>query len=87
MNNNHNNIPASETSYSERIKSPEGVSSLMRELWERHQRGENSARGKVYFVDLPGPTKEEREQMDKNRAEKPNPHIPIDEAALKAAIE
>lgn len=74
------------TDNNNRISSPEGVSALMRELWECHTRGEKAAANNVYFVDLPEPTAEEREQMRRNRAERPNPNIPIDEEALRTAI-
>ena len=67
--------------------SPEGVSALMRQLWERHKRGEKTSEGKVYYVDLPEPTAEEREQMRRNRAERPNPIFTIDEEALRKALE
>ncbi len=70
-----------------RISSPDGVSALMRELWERHNRGEKVTANNVYFVDLPEPTAEEREEMRRNRAEHPNPDAIINMEAIKNAVE
>lgn len=36
----------------ERVKHPDGVSELMRSLWEKHQRGEELPKNNVYLVDL-----------------------------------
>lgn len=38
----------------ERVKHPNGVSELMRSLWEKHQRGEELPKNNVYLVDLGG---------------------------------
>lgn len=67
------------------IKSPDGVKELLKELWERHQRGEQTASAPVYMVELPEPTEEEKRIMAINRANsKP---IDIDEEALRATVE
>lgn len=47
-----------------RIQAPEGVAALMRELWEKHQRGESFKRGNVFFVDLPPISEEERQRLN-----------------------
>lgn len=47
-----------------RIQAPEGVTALMRELWEKHQRGESFQRGNVFFVDLPPISEEERKRLN-----------------------
>lgn len=47
----------------QRIQAPEGVSALMRELWETHQRGEFRKGCNVFFVDLPPLTEEESRQL------------------------
>lgn len=49
--------------------SPEGVSALMKELWERHQRGEKSTGCKVFMVDLPPLTDEERKALEEAQPE------------------
>ncbi len=67
------------------IKSPEGVKELLRDLWEKHQRGEQTASAPVYMVELPEPTEEEMRIMAINRANRKP--IVIDEDALRAAVE
>ncbi len=67
------------------IKSPEGVKELLKELWEKHQRGEQTASAPIYMVELPEPTEEEKRIMAINRANR-KPLV-IDEEALKAQVE
>lgn len=52
----------------ESIKSPEGVKKLMEELWLNHQSGKKPMPGRVFMVDLPEPTEEEKRIMAANRA-------------------
>lgn len=52
----------------ERIQSPEGIRKLMQELWLKHRSGNKSCSGKMYLVDLPEPTEEEKQIMAANRA-------------------
>lgn len=52
----------------ERIKPPEGVKKLMEELWLKHQLGNRQMLGRVFMVDLPEPTEEEKRIMAANRA-------------------
>lgn len=44
----------------ERIKSPEGVRNLMAELWANHVKGGKASSCRVFMVDLPEPTEEEK---------------------------
>lgn len=67
------------------IKSPEGVKELLKELWEKHHRGERTASAPVYMVELPDPTEEEKRIMAINRANRKP--IDIDEEALRVAVE
>lgn len=62
-----------------RISSPEGVSALMRELWNQHQRGEKPSRCRVYMVDLPPVSKEEKRNMfpEEDYGEKAEDGCPI----------
>lgn len=43
----------------ESIKTPEGVTELMREMWLRHEAGIPQRKNNVFFVELPPPTEEE----------------------------
>lgn len=52
----------------ERIQAPEGLKKLMQELWLKHHSGEESGTGRIYWVDLPEPTEEEKHVMAANRA-------------------
>lgn len=54
----------------ERIQAPDGVAALMRELWEKHQRGETREGRNVFLVDLPPLTDEERKRL--NQVEAPD---------------
>lgn len=56
----------------ERIKAPESVKKLMEELWLNHLSGDKPMPGRVFMVDLPEPTEEEKRTMAANRtARKP----------------
>lgn len=46
---------------------PEGVSALMKELWYSHQRGEKFTGCKVFMVDLPLLTDEERKTLEEDQ--------------------
>ena len=39
----------------------------MQELWLKHHTGEESEAGRIYWVDLPEPTEEEKRVMAANR--------------------
>lgn len=52
----------------ERIQAPEGIKKLMEELWLNHLTGQKSITGRVFIVDLPEPTEEEKRIMAANRA-------------------
>ena len=41
------------------IKSPDGISILMENMWLRHKAGMKQHPGNVYMVELPPPTEEE----------------------------
>ena len=69
----------------ERIQAPEGVRKLMQELWLKHQPGETSGGGNIYWVDLPEPTEEEKRIMAANRAAR-KPVI-FDEAELQNLLD
>ena len=47
----------------ERIQAPDGVKKLIQKLWLKHQSGEKSESGSIYWVDLPEPTEEEKRIM------------------------
>ena len=69
----------------ERIQAPEGVKKLMEELRLNHQSGNNQLPGRVYMVDLPQPTEEEKRIMAANRAAR-KPVI-FDEAELQNLLD
>ena len=69
----------------ERIKSPEGVRTLMAELWANLIDGKRSKCSNVYMVDLPESTEEEKREMTINRANRKP--VVIDEKELKVAID
>lgn len=52
----------------ESIKSPEGVKKLMEELWLNHLSCNRQMPGRVFMVDLPEPTEEDKRIMAANRA-------------------
>lgn len=69
----------------ERIKSPDGVRKLMAELWAEHTSGNRSGGCRMFMVDLPEPTEEEKRNMALNRtAGKP---FVINVQDLTAALE
>ena len=70
--------------YEERIQAPEGVKKLMEELWLKHQSGNRQTSGRIFFVDLPEPTEEERRIMAANRAAR-KPVI-LDENELQSLL-
>ena len=68
----------------ERIQAPEGVKKLMQKLWLKHHSGEESGAGRIYRVDLPEPTDEEKHLMSANRANsKP---VILDESQLQTLL-
>lgn len=68
----------------ERIKSPEGVRNLMAELWANHVKGGKASSCRVFMVDLPEPTEEEKRIMAANRANR-KPFV-LDEETLKGSL-
>lgn len=52
----------------ERIKSPEDIQNLMAELWAKHVNGTRQSTCRMFMVDLPEPTEEEKRIMAANRA-------------------
>ena len=48
----------------QRIKTPEGVSRLMEELWLRHKAGLKQPENNVFMVDLPPLTEEEKAEIE-----------------------
>lgn len=70
---------------SERIKSPEGVRNLMAELWTNHVNGVGQSSCRVFMVDLPEPTEEEKLIMAANRANR-KPFV-LDEETLKGSLD
>ena len=52
------------------IKTPEGVSMLMENLWLRHKAGLKRPGNNVFWVDLPPLTEEEKAEIEANK--KPN---------------
>ena len=68
-----------------RIKSPEGVRNLMAELWTKHVNGVGKRHCRMYMVDLPEPTEEEKRIMATNRANRKP--LAMDEKTLKTALE
>lgn len=68
----------------DRIQAPEGVKQLMQELWLKHQSGDKSTNGRIFWVDLPEPTEEEKRIMAENQASR-KPVI-IDENTLQSMM-
>ena len=48
----------------QRIKTPEGVSKLMENLWLRHKAGLKRPGNNVFWVDLPPLTEEEKAEIE-----------------------
>ncbi len=69
-----------------RISSPEGIRRLMQEIWERHQVGHPQSPNNIFFVDLPEPTEEEKEEMRRNRAERAAENMQINSHDLIHAV-
>ena len=69
----------------ERIKSPEGVRNLMDELWANHVKGIKSESSRVFMVDLPEPSEEEKRIMAANRANR-KPFV-LDVETLNTTLE
>lgn len=69
----------------ESIKSLEGVRNLMTELWTNHANGLGQSSCRLFMVDLPEPTEEEKRIMTANR-ENRKPFV-IEEETLKIALE
>ena len=54
----------------QRIKTPEGVSKLMENLWLRHKAGLKQPENNVFWVDFPPLTEEEKAEIEaKKKAE------------------
>lgn len=68
-----------------RIKSPDGVKRLMTELWANHVNGVRQNPCRVYMVDLPEPTDEEKRAMAANRANR-KPYV-TDEKTLNENLD
>lgn len=69
----------------DREKASEGLRKLIQELWLKHQSGDESATGRIFWVDLPEPTEEEKRIMAENRANR-KPVI-IDENTLQSMMD
>lgn len=69
----------------ERIKSPEGVRDLIAELWANHVKGGKASSCRVFMVNLPEPTEEEKRIMAANRANR-KPFV-LNEEALQTTVE
>ena len=69
----------------ERIKSPEGVRYLMAELWAYHVKGGKANSCRVFMVDLPEPTEEEKRIMAANCTNR-KPFV-LDEETLKGSLD
>lgn len=69
----------------ERINAPDGIKKLMEELWLNHQSGGKQASGRIFLVDLPEPTEEEKRIMSANRAAR-KPVI-LDETELQNLLD
>lgn len=67
------------------IKSPEGIRQLMRELWVKHNRGQEKSSTTIFMVDLPEPTEEDKQIMAANRAN----HKPVilEESKLQTLLD
>ena len=48
----------------QRIKTPEGVSKLMEDLWLRHKAGLKQPENNVFWVDFPPLTEEEKAEIE-----------------------
>lgn len=69
----------------ETIKSPEGVRNLMAELWANHVKGGKASSCRVFMVDLPEPTEEEKRIMAANCTNR-KPFV-LDEETLKGSLD
>lgn len=49
------------------IKAPEGINLLLENLWLRHKAGMQQRHNKVFMVDLPPLTEDERKTLRKKR--------------------
>ncbi len=67
------------------IKSPEGVRNLMAELWANHVIGMGQSYRRVFMVNFPEPTEEERRIMTANHKNR-KPFV-MDEDTLNTALE
>lgn len=54
-----------------KIKSPEGVSLIMENMWLRHKAGMNQRPCNVFMVELPPLTEEEKATLLREKQEKP----------------
>lgn len=64
------------------VKSPEGVATLMENLWIRYKAGMKQSANSIYYVDFPEPTAEEREEMRRNRAAREAADMSLDQSHL-----
>ncbi len=69
----------------QRIKSPDGVRNLMAELWNNHANGMEQSSCRLFEVDLPEPTEEEKRIMAANRVNR-KPFV-LDEEILKKTLD
>lgn len=69
----------------ERIKLPDGVRNLMAELWANHVKGGKANSCRVFMIDLPEPTEEEKRIMAANRANR-KPFV-LDNETLKESLD
>lgn len=54
----------------QRIKTPDGVSKLLEEMWKRHKAGIKQPENNVFWVDFPPLTEEEKAEIEAEK--KPN---------------
>ena len=56
----------------QRVRTPDGVSKLLEELWMRHKAGLKQPENNVYWVDFPPLTEEEQNEINAREEAKRN---------------
>ena len=56
----------------QRVRTPDGVSKLLEELWMRHKAGLKQPKNNVYWVDFPPLTEEEQNEINAREEVKRN---------------
>lgn len=68
-----------------RVQAPQGIKELMQELWQKHKSGDKSRTERIFWVDLPEPTEEEKRIMAADGVHyRP---IDLDENALQSLLD